>query len=125
MQRIEKKLGFKKKGKMKAIIDGFIGICIDDDAMYRALLFSFGIFFFVALLFPVTLYEQLAVFTLSLLFLFAETVNTSIEYTVDRVGPEFHPLSMRAKDSAAAASFIVGFLLGVVSLVICYQSLDR
>lgn len=125
MKRIEQNFKFKKKGKIRAIMDGFIGICIDDDAMYRALLFSFGTFFFVALLFPVTLHEQLAVFTLAMLFLFAETVNTSIEYTVDRVGQEFHPFSMRAKDSAAAASFIVGFVFAVVSVVICVNSLKR
>ncbi len=125
MKKIDRKLGFKKKGKIRAIVDGFIGMCIDDDAMYRALLFSFGIFFFVALLFPVTFYEQVAVFSLSMLFLFAETVNTAIEYTVDRVGPEFHPLSMRAKDSAAAASFIVWFLLVIVVVCLCYNSMAK
>jgi len=39
------------------------------------------------------------------LLLIIECVNSAIEATVDRIGPEFHDLSGRAKDAASAAVF--------------------
>ena len=38
-----------------------------------------------------------------LLVLVAELLNTAIEATVDRIGPEWHELSRRAKDLGSAA----------------------
>ncbi|NGZ28331.1 MAG: diacylglycerol kinase [Magnetococcales bacterium] len=43
--------------------------------------------------------------------LVAELLNTAIEAAIDRIGPEHHPLSGRAKDLGSAAVFIA--LLGV------------
>ena len=114
----------EKKGKFKTIVDGIVNACMEDDSMYRMLLFSFGLFF-AASLFSITTNEQLALFTLALLSLFAELINTSIEYTVDRSGEEFHPLAMRAKDSAATASFLIVFLFTTVSVIFCYNSLQN
>ena len=37
------------------------------------------------------------------LVLVAELLNTGIEAVVDRVGPEWHPLSRKAKDAGSAA----------------------
>lgn len=37
------------------------------------------------------------------LVLIAELLNTGIEAVVDRVGPEWHPLSRKAKDAGSAA----------------------
>ena len=52
--------------------------------------------------------------------LFAEMVNTAIEYTVDLINDEYHPLAKTIKDIAAGAVFvsvvnaaIVGYLLFV------------
>lgn len=125
MKRIETEFHFKKKNKPRAILDGFIGMCIDDASMYRALMYAFGVFFIAILFFPLNFYEQLTVFMLAMLSLFAEAVNTSVEYTVDRVGTTYHPLSMRAKDSAAAASFIVGVSFGIVTFAICFHSITK
>lgn len=41
-----------------------------------------------------------------LLVLIAELINTAVESAIDRIGPERHPLSGRAKDIASAAVFI-------------------
>ena len=38
-----------------------------------------------------------------LLVLIVELLNTAIESAIDRVGPEWHPLSKRAKDMGSAA----------------------
>lgn len=41
-----------------------------------------------------------------LLIIFAELVNSGIEAVVDRIGPERHELSGRAKDIGSAAVFV-------------------
>ena len=46
-----------------------------------------------------------------LLLMVVELLNTAIETAIDRVGPEWHNLSKRAKDLASAAVFL--------SLVLC------
>lgn len=46
-----------------------------------------------------------------LIVMIAELLNTAIEAAVDRVGPEWHPLSKRAKDMGSAAVLL--------SLVLC------
>jgi diacylglycerol kinase (ATP) len=46
-----------------------------------------------------------------LLVLIVELLNTAIETTVDRIGPEWHELSRRAKDMGSAAVLL--------SLVLC------
>ena len=43
-----------------------------------------------------------------------ELLNSAIEANVDRVGPEFHELSGRAKDIASAAVFLSLVLAGLV-----------
>ena len=45
------------------------------------------------------------------LVLIVELLNTGIESAIDRVGPEWHPLSKRAKDMGSAAVLL--------SLVLC------
>ncbi len=46
-----------------------------------------------------------------LIVMVTELLNTAIEAAVDRVGPEWHPLSKRAKDMGSAAVLL--------SLVLC------
>ena len=58
-------------------------------------------------------YQQLIMLLMSLsLVLIVELLNTSIEIVIDRIGPEFHELSGRAKDigSAAVALSMLVFL---------------
>jgi diacylglycerol kinase (ATP) len=47
-----------------------------------------------------------------------ELVNAAIETTVDRISPEHHPLSGRAKDQAAAALLAALGLAALVWLVV-------
>lgn len=53
-----------------------------------------------------------------LLVLALELVNTAIEAAINRIGPEIHPLSKKAKDAASAAVLVallnVGFVWSVV-----------
>ena len=53
----------------------------------------------------------------------AELFNTTIETVVDLVSPEFHPLAGRAKDIAAAAVWVLCFLVAIVGIVIFARAL--
>ncbi|WP_417908836.1 diacylglycerol kinase [Candidatus Electronema sp. PJ] len=53
-----------------------------------------------------------------LLVLIAELLNTAVEAAIDRIGPERHPLSGRAKDLASAAVFIALLNAALVWLLI-------
>ena len=49
----------------------------------------------------------------------AETFNGALEFVVDLVSPEFHPLAKKAKDAAAGAVLVAIFLsLGLARLIL-------
>lgn len=48
----------------------------------------------------------------------AELVNTAVETVVDLVSPEFHPLAGRAKDIAAAASWVLCLFVALAGLAV-------
>lgn len=48
----------------------------------------------------------------------AELMNTAIETVVDLVSPEYHPLAGHAKDIAAAAVYVLSFLVAVVGVCV-------
>ena len=54
----------------------------------------------------------------ALLVLIAELLNSAVEATVDRVSPELHPLSKRAKDLGSAAVMLSLANLAVVWFLI-------
>jgi diacylglycerol kinase (ATP) len=51
-----------------------------------------------------------------LLVLVVELLNTAIEAAIDRIGPERHPLSKRAKDMGSAAVLLAVLLAGGIWL---------
>jgi diacylglycerol kinase (ATP) len=55
---------------------------------------------------PVTTAERALLVLSSLLVLGAELVNTAIESTINRIGPEIHPLSKKAKDVGSAVVLV-------------------
>ena len=50
-----------------------------------------------------------------------ELLNTAIETTIDRIGPEWHTLSKQAKDIGSAAVFITLLLCIGIWLAAAYQ----
>lgn len=58
-----------------------------------------------------------------LLLMLVQILNSAIEAVVDRIGPELHPLSGRAKDLGSAAVFIAMIILGVTWLLIAAPAL--
>lgn len=47
-----------------------------------------------------------------LLVMIVELLNTAVESTIDRIGPEWHDLSKRAKDTGSAAVLLALLLAG-------------
>lgn len=68
----------------------------------------------VVVLLPVSRIEHLILVLSMMLVVLAETVNSAIEATVDRISSDIHPLSKTAKDTAAAA-VVVAVLMACLS----------
>ena len=56
-----------------------------------------------------------------LLVMMVELLNTAIESVVDRVGPEWHDLSKRAKDMGSAAVLLAMLLCGGIWIAAIWQ----
>jgi diacylglycerol kinase (ATP) len=56
-----------------------------------------------------------------LILMTVELLNTGIETAIDRIGPEWHDLSKRAKDMGSAAVLLSLLLCGGVWLAALYQ----
>ncbi len=50
-----------------------------------------------------------------------ELLNTGVEAAIDRVGPEWHPLSKRAKDMGSAAVLLSLLMAACIWLLALYQ----
>ena len=58
-----------------------------------------------------------------LLVMIVELLNTGIESAIDRIGPEWHDLSKRAKDMGSAAVLLSLLLCGGIWLAAIWQTL--
>ncbi len=58
------------------------------------------------------------------ILLIVELLNSAVEATVDRIGPEFHELSGRAKDLASAAVLMCHIVIAIVWLSMIWQRLN-
>jgi len=56
-----------------------------------------------------------------LLILLTELLNSALEAVVDRIGPQRHELSKRAKDMGSAAAFISMVTAALVWIIIAYD----
>ncbi len=56
-----------------------------------------------------------------LIVLVVELLNSAVEAVVDRIGPEMHELSGRAKDLGSAAVFISLIMAGLTWILILWQ----
>jgi diacylglycerol kinase (ATP) len=72
----------------------------------------------LACILPMSGAERALIIALGILVLAAEVVNTAVEYTVDYISTERHPLAGRAKDAASACVFLTALAAGVVWVVV-------
>ena len=74
----------------------------------------------VAILVPVPLLQRATLVASVLFVMLVELLNSSVESAIDRIGPERHPLSKRAKDTGSAAVLLaitIAVLLWVAILL--------
>ena len=69
-------------------------------------------------LFEITVSEWMICIVLFGIVISAELMNTAIESTVDLCSPEINPKAKIAKDTAAAAVFVLAFFSCVIGLLI-------
>lgn len=55
------------------------------------------------------------------LVMIVELLNTAVEAAIDRIGPEWHDLSKRAKDMGSAAVLLASLLGGCLWLAAVYE----
>ena len=55
------------------------------------------------------------------LVMIVELLNTAVEAAIDRIGPEWHDLSKRAKDIGSAAVLLSAILCGCIWLAALWQ----
>ncbi len=70
-----------------------------------------------------TAVERALLIACAMLILISELLNSAVEAVVDRIGPERHELSKRAKDLGSAAAFISMITAAVVWGLIAYERL--
>ena len=57
----------------------------------------------------------------TLIVLMVELLNSAVESAIDRIGPEFHELSGRAKDIGSAAVMISLIMAGLTWVLLAWQ----
>ena len=82
-----------------------------------------GVFMILGLMFNLNKPEFVSLLTAIAIVLFAEMVNTAIEYLVDATIKEFNPLEKVVKDIAAGAVLLTAFYASIVGYLIFYDKL--
>ncbi|MEM0992911.1 MAG: diacylglycerol kinase family protein [Bacteroidota bacterium] len=70
----------------------------------------------LAILLKLSYFEWLVLIVTITLVLFAEAINSALEFLTDLISPDLHPLAGKAKDVAAAAVLITAIGAVVVGL---------
>ncbi|WP_162045384.1 diacylglycerol kinase [Vibrio taketomensis] len=91
-----------------------------NEAAFREEVLLAAVMIPVALWIDVTQVERILLIAVVVLVLMAELINSAIEAVVDRIGPERHELSGRAKDIGSAAVFLALLLAGYTWLEILF-----
>ncbi|MCB1645582.1 MAG: diacylglycerol kinase [Pseudomonadales bacterium] len=68
-----------------------------------------------------SLTEAMLLISVCLLVMVVELLNSGIEAAIDRIGPEFHELSGRAKDLGSAAVMLALIIAGGTWLTFLYE----
>lgn len=68
-----------------------------------------------------SLMEALLLIGVCVLVLIVELLNSGIEAAIDRIGPEYHEFSGRAKDYGSAAVMLALLLAGAVWSAFLYE----
>lgn len=99
----------------RAFGNSWAGVCsaFQNEAAFRQDILVFIIGTVVLLMLPVMWWRRALMFASLIFILIAELVNTAIENTIDRIGPEYHELSKHAKDIGSAV-VLMAFVCAIV-----------
>jgi diacylglycerol kinase (ATP) len=86
-------------------IDGFLAALKHEPSFREDLLFAVLLMPF-AIVLPINAVSTAIMVASLLLIIIVELLNSAIEWTIDYLRPERHPLAKRVKDMASAAVFI-------------------
>lgn len=112
------KTGFKRlRNAFHYSKDGFIAAYQSEEA-FRQEFWLLIVGVIIALLLPISLLQTAALIGALLLLLIVEILNSAIEAAIDRIGPEIHPLSKRAKDMGSCAVLMACFLAAIIWLAV-------
>ncbi len=87
-----------------------------EDLIFAALLLPF------AIILPVNAVSTALMISSLLIIIVVELLNSAIEWTIDYIRPEIHPLAKRVKDMASAAVFISYINCIVIWLILLWPS---
>lgn len=101
--------------------DGFLAAYQSEEAFRQE--FWLLIIAIIAVCFlPVTATQAVAVIAAHLLLLIVEILNSAIEACIDRIGPQLHPLSKRAKDMGSCAVLMACLTVAGTWLFVLWQT---
>lgn len=98
----------KNKGVKRVMLAGVYALAgvraaLSHEAAFRQEALLAAIFVPIACLLDITRVERVLLVAVTLLVLIVELLNSAVETVVDRIGPELHELSGRAKDMGSGA----------------------
>ena len=102
-------------------IDGFFAALKHEPSFREDFLFVILLVPF-AIILPVNAVSTAVMISSLLLIMIVELLNSAIEWTIDYLRPEIHPLAKRVKDMASAAVFVSYINCVVVWMVILWPS---
>lgn len=102
-------------------IDGFFAALKHEPSFREDFLFVILLVPF-AIILPVNAVSTAVMISSLLLIMIVELLNSAIEWTIDYLRPEIHPLAKRVKDMASAAVFVSYINCVVVWVIILWPS---
>jgi diacylglycerol kinase (ATP) len=86
-------------------IEGFFAALQHEPSFREGLLFAL-LLTPLAIILPLNAVSTALMISALILILIVEMINSAIEWTIDYIRPEIHPLAKRIKDMASAAVFL-------------------
>jgi len=102
-------------------IDGFFAALKHEPSFREDLLFAL-LLTPLAIILPVNAVSTALMIASLILILIVELLNSAIEWTIDYVRPELHPLAKRVKDMASAAVFLSYINCVVIWVIMLWPS---
>lgn len=110
------------KGRMLSFKFAFTGLfdLLKGEINFQIHLACFAIVLGLGFSFSINHYEWAILLIVSSIVIVSEALNTSIEYVVDLVSPNYHKIAKKAKDVSAAAALLAAIFAAIIGIIIFY-----